>query len=75
MRLGCVMQDAPTTFLGLPLIEVAVLFVPVVLYTIFTVWRTSINPNLKISDFLFAVWGFVLLGNIVSILVFKVRYF
>lgn len=69
------MGDVGPTFLGLPVAEVAILLAPVILYSIFTIYRTAINPRVKISDFLFAVGAFVVFGNIFSILVLKIRFF
>lgn len=67
--------SALPTVLGLPLQEVFLLTAPVIIYTIFTVWRTTFNPNLKILDFMFAVVTTVIVGNIASIVFFKTRFF
>mmetsp|Transcript_47049 Transcript_47049/g.89840 ORF Transcript_47049/g.89840 Transcript_47049/m.89840 type:complete len:148 (-) Transcript_47049:172-615(-) len=48
---------------------------PILLYGGFTVFRTTFNPNLKISDFFFSVACLVIFGNIFSILLFKTRLF
>lgn len=61
--------------LGLPAAEVAILLAPVILYSIFTIYRTAINPRVKISDFLFAIGAVVVFGNIFAILVLKIRFF
>lgn len=68
-------QGGPPMIFGLPVQEVLILTAPVLLYTIFTVWRTTFNPNLKILDFMFAVVSAVIVINISSILIFKIRFF
>ena len=68
------MQEA-TEFLGLPIGTVTILLAPVTLYTIFTVYRVSFNPSVKISDFLFFVGVTVVFGNIFAILFLKIRFF
>jgi hypothetical protein len=69
-------QEADVTrVLGLPLGEVVLLLAPVILYSVFTVYRTTFNPSVKLSDFFFAIGAVVVFGNILSILVFKIRYF
>lgn len=75
--LCCAVQapDAGPSVLGLPITEVAILLAPVILYSIFTIYRTAINPRVKISDFLFAIGAAVVFGNIFSILVLKIRFF
>ena len=69
------MQGGPPMIFGLPVQEVLILTAPVLLYTIFTVWRTTFNPNLKILDFMFAMVSAVIVINISSILIFKIRFF
>lgn len=61
--------------LGLPAQEFALLTLPVLLYTVFSVWRTAFNPNLKVLDFMFAIATVVIVVNIGSILIFKIRWF
>jgi len=39
------------------------------------VYREKVNPKATISDFLFITAGIVIVGNILSILVFKIRLF
>jgi drug/metabolite transporter (DMT)-like permease len=48
---------------------------PVALYGTFYLYREKVNPRAKISDFLFIIGALVVLGNIVSMVVFKTRYF
>lgn len=66
---------AGATFLGLPIGQVILLMAPVILYTVFTVLRTAFKPDLKLSDFFFAVGTVAVFGNIIAILVFKIRLF
>ena len=65
----------PLTLFGLPAGEVAILLAPVILYAVFTVYRTQFNRNVKLSDFFFAVATVAVFGNILSIVVFKIRFF
>lgn len=51
------------------------LFSPLIIYGIFTVYRTQINPQAKLSNFALIVTGLGILANIFSIVVFKVRWF
>lgn len=48
---------------------------PLVLYGVFNVYRTNANPKATFNDFLFLCAGLAVIGNIISIVVFKVRYF
>eukprot|EP00212_Chloropicon_laureae_P007015 CAMPEP_0197499436 /NCGR_PEP_ID=MMETSP1311-20131121/61022_1 /TAXON_ID=464262 /ORGANISM="Genus nov. species nov., Strain RCC856" /LENGTH=263 /DNA_ID=CAMNT_0043045181 /DNA_START=53 /DNA_END=846 /DNA_ORIENTATION=- len=57
-----------------PVAKFAVLFAPLILYTLWTVFRT-INRDAKIGDFVFGVVALIVLGNLFSILVFKQRLF
>jgi hypothetical protein len=68
-------DDGVTRVFGLPVGEVAILLAPVILYSIFTVYRTAFNPRVKLSDFFFAVGTVVVIGNILSIVIFKIRFF
>ena len=61
--------------LGLPLGEFALLLAPVLLYSAFTIYRTTFNKNVKLSDFFFAVGAVVVFGNILSIVFLKIRFF
>ncbi len=51
------------------------LLLPLVLYGGFNVYRTKANPKASYSDFLFLCAGVVVIGNILSIIIFKVRWF
>ena len=52
-----------------------VLFSPLVGYAIFSLYRGRVNPNAKLSNFLYIVAGAAIFANAVSILVFKIRWF
>lgn len=65
----------PPATRGISAPEVALLAAPILLYGLFTIYREKVNPKATISDFLFITAGIVIVGNIVSILVFKVRIF
>ena len=60
---------------GIGLVQGTILIAPVLLYTLFSVYRTAFNRNAKISDFLFLIASIVIFGNILSALVLKVRIF
>ncbi|KAK9863343.1 hypothetical protein WJX84_008884 [Apatococcus fuscideae] len=60
---------------GLTPLGIAAVFSPVILYGIFSVIRTTINPRLKLADFYFIAAGGFIAINILSILIFKVRFF
>eukprot|EP00882_Tetradesmus_deserticola_P003664 GHRQ01003877.1.p1 GENE.GHRQ01003877.1~~GHRQ01003877.1.p1 ORF type:complete len:159 (+),score=37.19 GHRQ01003877.1:107-583(+) len=53
----------------------ALLLSPLLLYGFFTFYRSQVNPRAKFTDFLFIVAGIAVVGNLVSILAFKVRLF
>jgi len=65
----------PPATKGIGIAEVVVLASPLLLYGLFTVYREKVNPKATISDFLFITAGIVIVGNILSILVFKIRLF
>ena len=48
---------------------------PLVLYGIFNLYRQRLNPKASFQDFLFLAGTVVVFGNIISIVVFKVRWF
>ena len=48
---------------------------PILLYGIFFLYREKSNPNVKVSDFLFAVLAIAVWVNFLSSLVFKFRFF
>ena len=71
-----VLQDAATSapsILGLSPLEVALLLLPPVLYGLFNLYRSQVNDKAKLVDFVSLLASVVIIGNIVSILVFKVR--
>ncbi len=60
---------------GTTLGEVFLLLTPLLLYGLFNVYRAKINPKASISDFLFFTAALVIVGNVFSILVLKVRLY
>ena len=60
---------------GINIVQGTILLAPVILYALFSFYRTAFNRNAKISDFLFLVASVFIFGNILSALVFKVRLF
>ena len=52
-----------------------VLFSPLIIYGIFTAYRVQINPKAKLSNFALLVAGAAVIANIISILIFKIRWF
>ncbi len=48
---------------------------PILLYGIFFLYREKFNPNVKVSDFLFAVLAIAVWVNFLSSIVFKFRFF
>lgn len=52
-----------------------VVLTPILLYAIFNVYRSQVNPRIKFSDFLFICAGVAVVANLVSIIGFKVRLF
>ena len=70
------LQDAATSapsILGLTPLEIALVLLPLVLYGLFNLYRSQVNDKAKLVDFVSLVASVVIIGNIVSILVFKVR--
>ena len=57
-----------------PLLKYFILFLPLILYSSWTVFRT-VNKDAKLLDFVTGVVGVVVVGNLVSILAFKQRIF
>ncbi len=57
-----------------PVARSVVLFTPLILYSLWTLFRT-INKDAKVLDFVTGVVGVVVFGNVVSILAFKQRLF
>lgn len=60
---------------GIGVVQGTVLIVPVVLYTVFTIYKTAFNRNAKASDFLLLVVSIFIFGNILSTLILKTRLF
>lgn len=56
-------------------VEFLLVLSPLLLYGIFSLYRSKVNPRAKLSDFAFIVVGLVIVANLISIIVFKVRYF
>jgi hypothetical protein len=52
-----------------------VVFAPILLYGIFSLYRDKVNPRATISDFLFILAAIAVFANLISILAFKVRLF
>lgn len=50
-------------------------FGPLVLYGLFYAWRQFVNPKAKLSDALFIAASGVVVGNIISIVFFRVRLY
>ncbi|KAK9833987.1 hypothetical protein WJX81_000967 [Elliptochloris bilobata] len=57
------------------LVEVVILAAPLLLYGVFNLYRDKVNPAFKLTDFIFILAAIVIVLNILSILVFKVRIF
>ncbi|KXZ51190.1 hypothetical protein GPECTOR_13g677 [Gonium pectorale] len=55
--------------------EVALLVTPVVVYALFNVYRDRINPEAKFLDYIYIMAFLAIVANLVSIAVFKVRFF
>ena len=60
---------------GVSVGEIVLLSAPLLLYALFNVYRDKINPKASISDFLFLLVALVIVGNVFSILVLKVRLY
>jgi len=60
---------------GFNAFETLIVLAPLLLYGIFSLYRSKLNPKAKLSDFFFAVGGVVVVANILSIIVFKKRFF
>ena len=52
-----------------------ILGLPIIVYGAFSLYRAKVNPRIKISDFLFILAAAVIVGNILSIVIFKKRIF
>lgn len=60
---------------GVSVGEILLLLAPLLLYGLFNVYRSKINPKASISDFLFFLAALVIIGNVFSIVVLKVRIY
>ena len=60
---------------GTTLGEIVLLLAPLLLYGLFNIYRAKVNPKASISDFLFITAALVIVGNVFSILVLKVRLY
>ncbi|KAL3157091.1 hypothetical protein ABBQ38_001337 [Trebouxia sp. C0009 RCD-2024] len=60
---------------GLTAFEGLLIFAPVILYGLFTVYRSKVNERAKLSDFLFIAAAGVVVANLVSIIFFKRRLY
>ena len=50
--------------------EYIILALPIIVYSLFSVYRAKVNPRVKVSDFLFILAAAVIVGNILSIAIF-----
>eukprot|EP01025_Chloroclados_australasicus_P045672 TRINITY_DN5007_c0_g2_i1.p1 TRINITY_DN5007_c0_g2~~TRINITY_DN5007_c0_g2_i1.p1 ORF type:complete len:239 (-),score=17.96 TRINITY_DN5007_c0_g2_i1:523-1152(-) len=48
---------------------------PIISYAIFVIYRTSFNPKAKLSTYLLTIGAIVIIGNVLSTIIFKVRLF
>ncbi|CAL8460529.1 g58 [Coccomyxa elongata] len=60
---------------GLNPAEIVLLSAPPLLYGIFSLYRSQVNNQAKLSDFLSIIAATIIIGNIVSAVVFKVRLY
>ncbi|BDA41596.1 hypothetical protein COCOBI_02-3770 [Coccomyxa sp. Obi] len=60
---------------GLNPAEIVLLSAPPLLYGIFSLYRSQVNNQAKLSDFLSIIAATIIIGNIVSAIVFKVRLY
>lgn len=60
---------------GLTPFEGLLIFAPVILYGLFSVYRSQVNPRAKLSDFLFIAAAAVVVANLFTIIVFKKRLY
>ncbi|CAL5222494.1 g4868 [Coccomyxa viridis] len=68
-------SSGPPTILGLNLFEVILLAAPPLLYGIFNLYRSQVNQQAKLVDFVSILAATIIFGNILSVLVFKVRLY
>lgn len=60
---------------GTSLGEILLLLAPILLYGVFSIYREKVNPRAKLSDFLFIAAAAVIVLNILTILIFKIRLY
>lgn len=60
---------------GIGVVEGTILLAPVILYSIFTIYRTGFNRDAKGGDFLLLVVSVFIFANILSTLFLKIRLF
>mmetsp|Transcript_2496 Transcript_2496/g.5866 ORF Transcript_2496/g.5866 Transcript_2496/m.5866 type:complete len:167 (+) Transcript_2496:2-502(+) len=60
---------------GFTLAGGVLIFSPIILYGFWTLYRAVIGSDAKLVDFITLVASFVVIGNLISILVFKTRWF
>lgn len=58
-----------------PLATGLIVFSPLILYGIFVTYRAKLNPRATLTDFAFIVAAVIIVLNLLSILVFKIRLF
>ncbi|DBA65885.1 hypothetical protein WJX79_010199 [Trebouxia sp. C0005] len=63
--------DIPNPASGITPFEGLLVFAPVLLYGLFTIYRSKVNERAKLSDFLFIVAAGVVVSNLLSIIFFK----
>eukprot|EP00195_Chlamydomonas_chlamydogama_P016126 CAMPEP_0202894098 /NCGR_PEP_ID=MMETSP1392-20130828/3542_1 /ASSEMBLY_ACC=CAM_ASM_000868 /TAXON_ID=225041 /ORGANISM="Chlamydomonas chlamydogama, Strain SAG 11-48b" /LENGTH=91 /DNA_ID=CAMNT_0049578663 /DNA_START=211 /DNA_END=486 /DNA_ORIENTATION=- len=68
--------DAPfvVPVLGVSLPELALLLMPIIGYTMFNIFRAK-NPKATFNDFLLIMAATFIVGNILSILIFKTSFY
>ncbi|GIL84423.1 hypothetical protein Vretimale_15895 [Volvox reticuliferus] len=66
---------ATTAAGGLGTGEAVLLLTPVLVYTLFNLYRDRINPQAKFLDYIYIMAALAIFGNIFSILIFKTRFF
>ena len=62
-------------FLGFTNGGLVIAFSPIVIYSVFYLYRATINPKAKLQDLLFVAAACVVVANIASIVLFKKRIY
>jgi hypothetical protein len=62
-------------FLGFTNAGTLIAFSPIVVYSVFYVYRATVNPKAKLQDLLFIAAACVVVANIASIVIFKKRIY